>query len=268
MHVHDDRYVGQGLSLDCKMSVHAESCRLDFYNIHLTRLYFLCGSRVRNNHESTIPSGHIYYLKTRLERQARIDRQQFSSHSVYIYRGGLWSYVQLAQYGNGFVFVDLFVWINYSRLVSYCTVKKHDHNNSVLIPGSYIYIVTLQRAGDASFGNEFCPGSTAEYKCQTTEGSLLWETSETPENFIFDNMTQPQRSLGIFLLRVDGVSLMNGMVSAVNSTAVVSNVQPSYNGTVLRCSEYADLSMLREIVLRVAGISHCICIASSPGSFV
>ena len=46
---------------------------------------------------------------------------------------------------------------------------------------------------------------------------------------------------------------MNGMVLAVNSTAVVSDVQLSYNGTVLRCSEYADLSMFRETVLKVAG---------------
>ena len=73
-------------------------------------------------------------------------------------------------------------------------------------------------------------------------------------------MTQPQKKLGIFLLRVDGVLMTNGKVSAVNSTAVVNNVQPSYNGTVLRCSEYADPSIFREIVLRVAGISHGIII--------
>ena len=67
-------------------------------------------------------------------------------------------------------------------------------------------------------------------------------------------MTQPPKNLGFFLLRVDGVSLMNGMVLAVNSTAVVNNVQPSYNGTVLRCSEFANLSMFSEAVLKVAGI--------------
>ena len=57
-------------------------------------------------------------------------------------------------------------------------------------------------------------------------------------------------------MRLDGISLLtNGsaVVLAVNSTAVVSNVQPSYNGTVLRCSEYADLKMFSEAVLRVAG---------------
>ena len=119
----------------------------------------------------------------------------------------------------------------------------------------FVHLVTLQRAGDASFGNQFCPGSTAEYKCQTTEGSLLWEIGGiTAENYIFHNMTQPQKNLGIFLLCVDGVSLMNGTVSAVNSTAVVSNVQPSYNGTVLKCYEFANLSMFSEAVLRVAGI--------------
>ena len=115
-------------------------------------------------------------------------------------------------------------------------------------------LVTLQRAGDVSFGSQFCPGSTAEYKCQTTEGSLLWEIGGTAQNHIFHNITQPQKTLGIFLLRVDGVSL-NGMALAVNSTAVVSDVQPSYNGTVLKCAEHADpLNLFSEEVLRVAGI--------------
>ena len=102
---------------------------------------------------------------------------------------------------------------------------------------------------------QFCPGSTASFECQTTEGSLLWETSSTHVNHIFDNPTQPSRMLGFFLLRLDGISLLtNGsVVLAVNSTAVVSNVQPSYNGTVLRCSEFADLSVFIETVLRVAG---------------
>ena len=117
-----------------------------------------------------------------------------------------------------------------------------------------IHLVTLQRADDVSFGSQFCPGSTAEFKCQTTEGSLLWEIDGTVENHVFHNITQPQKSFGIFLLRVDGVSLMNRIVLAVNSTAVVSNVQPSYNGTVLRCSEFANLSMFSVAVLRVAGI--------------
>ena len=125
---------------------------------------------------------------------------------------------------------------------------------------SYI-LVTLQRADNDSFGNHFCPGSTAEYRCQTTEGSLLWEIGGTVENHIFHNTTQPQISLGIFLVRLNGISLINETVSAVISTAVVSNVQPSYNGTVLKCSEFANLSMFSEAVLRVAGISHCICIA-------
>ena len=49
---------------------------------------------------------------------------------------------------------------------------------------------------------------------------------------------------------------MNGTVSAVNSTAVVSNVQPSYNGTTLKCFEDADLLMFSETVLRVAGDTH------------
>ena len=68
-------------------------------------------------------------------------------------------------------------------------------------------------------------------------------------------MTQSaQKHLGLFLLSLDEISLMNGTVLGVNSTAVVNNVQPSYNGTVLRCSEFANLSMFSEAVLRVAGM--------------
>ena len=113
--------------------------------------------------------------------------------------------------------------------------------------------MTLKIAGNASVGNQFCPGSTAEFECQTIEGSLLWETASTHANHIYDNPAQSSKMLGIFLLHLDGISLTGGTVSAVNSTAVVGNVQPSYNGTVLRCSEYTNLSMFREAVLRVAG---------------
>ena len=114
--------------------------------------------------------------------------------------------------------------------------------------------VSLQIADNVSVGSQFCPGSNAAFKCQTTKGSLLWETSSAHANHIFDAPMQPPRMLGIFLLRLDGISLLtNGSVSAVNSTAVVSNVQPSYNGTVLRCSEFADLMFNETLVLRVAG---------------
>ena len=44
-----------------------------------------------------------------------------------------------------------------------------------------------------------------------------------------------------------------GTVTAVNSTAVVSDVQTSFNGTVLKCSEFSDLNMFYETVLRVSG---------------
>ena len=113
-------------------------------------------------------------------------------------------------------------------------------------------------SGNVSVGGQFCPGSTAEFECQTTEGSLLWETSSTVFNHAFNDPTQPSRTLGIFLLRLDGISQTNGMVSAVNSTAVVSNIQLFYNGTTLRCSENADLNMFSETVLRVAGECNCI----------
>ena len=117
----------------------------------------------------------------------------------------------------------------------------------------YTHYVALKLGGNATFGSQFCPGSTAEFECQTTEGSLLWETSSTHANHIFDDPTQSSIELGIFLLQLDGILHINGNVLAVNSTAVVSNVQPSYNGTMLKCSEDADLSIFREAVLRVAG---------------
>ena len=116
-----------------------------------------------------------------------------------------------------------------------------------------ILAVTLKIAGNVPDDNQFCPGSTAEFECQTTKGSLLWEASSTHANHIFDNVTQPSKELGIYLLHVDEVALTGGMVSAVNSTAVVNNVQPSYSGTVLKCSENTDLSMFSQTVLRVAG---------------
>ena len=114
------------------------------------------------------------------------------------------------------------------------------------------HAVTLKIAGDASIGSQFCPGGNAEFEC-ATEGSLVWANKNTGANHIFDDPTQSSRMLGIFLVHLDGISRMNGVVLAVNSTAVVSNVQLSYNGTVLRCSEFADLSMFRETVLKVAG---------------
>ena len=120
-----------------------------------------------------------------------------------------------------------------------------------------ILAVSLQIAGNVSVGNQFCPGSTASFECQTTEGGLLWETSSsTGANHVFDDPTQPStRMLGIFLLRLDGISTDGG---SVNSTAVVSNVTLPDNGTTLKCFENVDLSMFSETVLRVAGecISH------------
>ena len=120
-----------------------------------------------------------------------------------------------------------------------------------------IFAVSLQITGSVSVGNQFCPGSTASFECQTTEGGLLWETSSTGANHVFDDPLQPStRMLGIFLLRLDGIS--NG--GTVNSTAVVDNVTLSDNGTTLKCSEDVDLGMFSETVLIVAG--ECICIDS------
>ena len=116
------------------------------------------------------------------------------------------------------------------------------------------HAVTLNIAGRALVGDQFCPGSTAEFNCQTTEGSLLWETSGTTANHVFNNPLQSPAMLGIFLLSLDGITqTTGGTVTAVNSTAVVSNVQTSFNGTVLKCSEFGDLNMFHETVLRVSG---------------
>lgn len=118
-----------------------------------------------------------------------------------------------------------------------------------------LHAVALKLTGNASVGSQFCPGSTAVFGCQSTHGSLLWETSSTGANHIFDNPGQSSKVLGIFLLHLDGILRLNGTVLAVNSTAVVSNVRPSYNGITLKCSEDADLSIFSEAVLRVAGNS-------------
>ena len=99
----------------------------------------------------------------------------------------------------------------------------------------------------------FCPGSTAVFFCNTTMGSLLWETSNTTANHLFNNPAQSPNTLGIFLLYLDGISPTSGPVKAVNSTAVVSDVLLSYDGISLKCSEYADLSIFRETILNVKG---------------
>lgn len=98
----------------------------------------------------------------------------------------------------------------------------------------------------------FCLGSTAVFVCNTTIGSLLWETSNTSANHLFNNPTQSSSTLGIFRLHLDGIST-SGKVNAVNSTAVVGDVLLSYDGTLLKCSEYANLSIFRETNLKVKG---------------
>ena len=88
---------------------------------------------------------------------------------------------------------------------------------------------------------------------------MLWETSGTHENHVFSNPAQSSVKLGIFLLHLDGISYPDGTVTGVTSTAVVSNIQPSYNGTTLKCSEHANTIMFSEEVLRVEGIASDDC---------
>ena len=90
--------------------------------------------------------------------------------------------------------------------------------------------------------------------CSTTMGSLLWEINTTA-NHVFNNPTQSSSTLGIFQLHLDGISQTAGgtVTTAVNSTAVVSEVLLSYDGTLLKCSEYTDLSIFSETILKVKG---------------
>ena len=101
-----------------------------------------------------------------------------------------------------------------------------------------------------------CPGTMPKFVCNTTEGGLLWETSSTSSNFIYDhnlNRDSP-RILGNFTLHRDGVAvdMTTNLATAVNSTAVLTDpVQLSHDGVTLRCSENTDLDKFSEAVLSV-----------------
>ena len=67
---------------------------------------------------------------------------------------------------------------------------------------SVFLAVTL--AGNVSVGDQLCPGSNAKFECQTTEGSLMWMTT-ADENYLYDEPGSPEKMLGIFLVRLDGI---------------------------------------------------------------
>ena len=87
--------------------------------------------------------------------------------------------------------------------------------------------------------------------CNTTNGSLVWETSSAQgTNWEYDVNLQRLSpvTLGNFTLSRDGAN-----ATAVNSTAVLTDpVQLLHDNVTLRCSENSpDLSDFREIFLSV-----------------
>ena len=101
-----------------------------------------------------------------------------------------------------------------------------------------------------------CPGTMPVFVCNTTEGSLLWETSSTSANNLYDENLNRQspRTLGNFTLHRDGVAvdMTTNLATAVNSTAVLTDpVQLSHDGVTLRCFEDSDPSKFNEAVLNV-----------------
>ena len=95
-----------------------------------------------------------------------------------------------------------------------------------------------------------CLGDSISFACSTT-GDLLWETSSDSGNHVFDDAAQPSVMLGIFLLSVEHVSMTGG----VNSTAMVSNVQASDNGTSLTCLEMSHTNVKSQAILKVGMFS-------------
>ena len=95
------------------------------------------------------------------------------------------------------------------------------------------------------------------FVCNTTEGSLLWETSSAPgANWEYDNNHRDSpKKLGNFTLNETGVAVNpnTNRTAAVNSTAVLTDpVQLSHDNVTLRCSENKDPNnKFIEAVLRV-----------------
>ena len=86
-----------------------------------------------------------------------------------------------------------------------------------------------------------CLGDNKTFTCMTTGGALVWETSSETGNSLFNTPDELPVDLGIFKLRLLGFAqrIVGGGVTVVevNSTATVTNVQPSVNGVTLNCSE-------------------------------
>ena len=110
-----------------------------------------------------------------------------------------------------------------------------------------------------------CLGSQPVFVCNTTEGGLLWETSNglASSNFLYDgNDRESPRMLGIFTLHRDGIDkVVNGSITfarSVNSTAVLNDpVVSSHDGVTLKCFEDSNTTKSSEVTLSV-GKSHVI----------
>ena len=81
-----------------------------------------------------------------------------------------------------------------------------------------------------------CPRENVTFRCTTTGGALLWETSTAEGNELFNKPDKQPVTLGIFKLILIGFMNGNKAVLEVNSTATTTNVQPSVNGATLSCS--------------------------------
>ena len=108
-----------------------------------------------------------------------------------------------------------------------------------------------------------CLESMPVFVCNTTEGSLLWDTNSTSANCVYDENLNRQspKILGVFTLYRDRVAVNMATMSAtaVNSTAVLTDpVQLSHDGVTLRCYENSDLTKYSETVLNV-GKSQRVC---------
>ena len=121
-----------------------------------------------------------------------------------------------------------------------------NHVCSVIIRTIHVVIV-LDPSLSVSRPVLVCPGTMPVFVCNTTEGGLLWETSSTNANNLYDENLNRQspRTLGNFTLHRDGVAvnMATNLATAVNSTAVLTDpVQLSHDGVTLRCYETTDLT--------------------------
>ena len=105
----------------------------------------------------------------------------------------------------------------------------------------------------------FCTGVSALFSCETKLGGLIWRSNSSNDSFLFENVSQPSFTLGIFNLSVINVTKSG---ATVNSTAAVSSIQLSHDGVNLRCIENNNNSLPtieKEAVIIVLGEYKLIC---------